>query len=155
MKRLDQEPLSLDALLEETGGVDAGALVVFGGVVRAEDDGKPVAALDYDVHAPMAEAAIERIEREIVERPGVLACRVVHRTGPVAAGEPSVYVVVRGRHRPEAFQAARDAIDRVKAEAPLWKTDIRPGGARDPRDPASGTPLELPDPPVDPTDRPE
>lgn len=135
------ETLSLDALLEETSGVDAGALVVFGGVVRARDGEADVAALDYDAHAAMAKEAIRRIEKEMVEREGVMACRIVHRTGEVPAGEASVYVVVRGRHRPEAFQAARDAIDRVKAEAPIWKEDIAPDGSRIPRPPSSGTPL--------------
>jgi molybdopterin synthase catalytic subunit len=128
--RITDGPLSLDALLAETSGVDAGALVVFAGTVRAVDGGTVIAALDYDVHREMAERAIRSIELEICERPRVLTCRIAHRVGQVPAGEPSVYVVVRARHRPEAFEAARVGIDRVKAEAPIWKEDVHPDGRR-------------------------
>ena len=140
-ERVRDEPLSLDELLEETAGVDAGALAIFGGTIRAADDGRRISALDYDVHREMAEKAIRRIEGEIEAREGVLACRIVHRVGTVPAGEPSVYVVVRARHRPEAFAAARDGIDRVKAEAPIWKEEVHPDGGRRPFAPSEGTPL--------------
>lgn len=139
--RIQDAPLSLEALLRETEGVDDGALVVFGGNVRREDRGTEVSALDYDVHRAMAEEVIRGIEGEIESRKGILACRIVHRVGPVAAGEPSVYVVVRGRHRPEAFAAAREAIDRVKSQAPIWKEDIHPDGARRPHVGTDATPL--------------
>lgn len=127
-----EEPLSLDELLRETEGVDAGALVVFAGTVRAEDGGDRLSALDYDVHRTMAEKVVREIEEALEGREGILACRIVHRVGPVAAGEPSVYVVVRGRHRPETFEAAREGIDRVKREAPIWKEEVHLDGQRRP-----------------------
>ncbi len=130
--RIRAAPLSLDELLRETQGVDAGALVVFSGTVRGSDRGRDVAALDYDVHHAMAEQAVRRIEEEILRKEGVLACRIVHRVGPVQAGEPSVHVVVRARHRPEAFEAAREGIDRVKREVPIWKEDVFADGSRSP-----------------------
>lgn len=139
--RLTKEPLNLHALLEETAGVDAGALVVFGGIVRRHDGGTEVEALDYDAHQEIAQLRIRQIEEEIASREGVLACRIVHRWGMVPAGEASVYAVVRGRHRPEAFQAARDAIDEVKARVPLWKEDVHPDGSRAHHPPEEGTPL--------------
>jgi molybdopterin synthase catalytic subunit len=128
--RIQDGPLSLEALLEETAGVDAGALVVFAGTVRAEDAGEDIAALEYDVHREMAEGAIREIENDIRSQPGVLACRIAHRVGLVSSGEPSVYVVVRGRHRPETFEAAKLGIDRVKAEAPIWKAEVEGGESR-------------------------
>lgn len=139
--RILEGPLSLDALLEETAGVDAGALVVFAGTVRAEDAGEDIAALEYDVHREMAEKAIRGIESDIRALQGILACRIAHRVGLVSPGEPSVYVVVRGRHRTEAFEAARQGIDRVKAEAPIWKEDIHPDGRRTPHTGKDTTPL--------------
>lgn len=128
--RIQDGPLSLDALLLETTGVDAGALVVFAGTVRAKDGGEEITALEYDVQREMAEKSIREIEAHLEGRAGVLACRIAHRVGAVPAGEPSVYVVVRARHRGEAFDAARAGIDRVKAEAPIWKEDVRPDGSR-------------------------
>jgi len=131
--RIQEAPLSLDSLLEETDGVDAGALVVFGGSVRALDRGVGIAALDYDVHMEMAEASIRRIEADLLTREGVLSCRIVHRVGEVRAGEMSVVVAVRARHRPEAFAAARDGIERVKAEVAIWKEDVIAGPEESPR----------------------
>jgi molybdopterin synthase catalytic subunit len=140
-RRITRTPLDLNALLEETSGVDAGAVVMFGGTVRRHDGGEELAALEYDAHEAMAEERIQQIEREIREREGVLACRIVHRWGRVAAGEPSVWVVVRGRHRPEAFEAARDAIDMVKSRAPIWKEDVTVEGDRRPHPIERGTRL--------------
>jgi molybdopterin synthase catalytic subunit len=139
--RIQEGPLSLDALIHETGGVDDGALVVFAGNVRAHDAGAEVSGLDYDVHREMAEKVVRRIEADIGRQDGILACRIVHRVGFVPAGEASVYVVVRGRHRPEAFRAAREGIDRVKSEAPIWKEDVHPDGSRRARSSEEGTPL--------------
>ncbi len=140
-ERITSDPLSVAELIRETEGTDDGALVVFSGNVRGRDRGMHIAALDYDVHRAMAEAAIRRIEDGITERDGVLACRIIHRVGYVPAGESSVLVVVRGRHRAEAFEAARDGIDRVKREAPIWKEDVHSDGRREPRGPELGTPL--------------
>lgn len=123
-RRIQETPLSLDSLLDETGGVDGGALVVFGGIVRGRDKGREISALDYDFHPAMAEVAIRRIEEELSGMRGVLSCRIVHRVGTVEAGEASVYVVVRARHRPEAFAAAREGIERLKVEVPIWKEDL-------------------------------
>ncbi|MEX1258483.1 MAG: molybdenum cofactor biosynthesis protein MoaE [Gemmatimonadota bacterium] len=128
--RIRAEPLSLDELLRDTGGTESGALVVFAGTVRGAEEGREVVALEYDVHPAMAERVLAAIEEEIAGRDGIAACRIVHRVGAVPAGEPSVYVVVRGRHRPEAFEAAREGIDRVKREAPIWKTILHPDGSR-------------------------
>lgn len=139
--RIQEGPLSLEALIDQTGGVDDGALVVFAGNVRAHDAGTEVSGLDYDVQREMAEAVIRRIEADILRQEGILACRIVHRVGYVPAGEASVYVIVRGRHRPEAFDAAKEGIDRVKAEAPIWKEDVHPDGSRSPRTSERGTPL--------------
>lgn len=140
--RIQDGPLSLDALIRDTEGVDDGALVVFAGNVRAVDGDVELAGLDYDVQREMAEDVIQRIEAEIVGRDGVLSCRIAHRVGYVPAGEASVYVVVRGRHRSEAFEAAREGIDRVKREAPIWKEDVYADGSRRPHPSESGTPLE-------------
>jgi molybdopterin synthase catalytic subunit len=139
--RVQDGPLDLSAILRETEGVDDGALVVFAGNVRASDGGLSLAGLDYDVHREMAEATIRRIEQDLEGRDGVLRCRIVHRVGYVPAGEASVYVVVKGRHRSEAFEAAREGIDRVKSEAPIWKEDVLEGGERRPRPTDAGVPL--------------
>ena len=61
---------------------------------------------------------------EAVGRHGLCAAAVEHRVGDVPLSEPSVIVAVSAPHRGEAFAGAREIIDRVKAEAPIWKKEI-------------------------------
>jgi molybdopterin synthase catalytic subunit/molybdopterin converting factor small subunit len=123
--RVTEEPLSLAGLSGLVGDPGAGAIVSFQGVTRE------VARLEYEAYAEMAEARIAAILADCVERHGLLAAAAEHRVGPVALGEASVIVAVSAAHREEAFAGAREAIDRVKAEAPIWKREVDgDGGAR-------------------------
>jgi molybdopterin synthase catalytic subunit len=121
--RVTAEPLSLDALVAAVGDPGAGAVVIFQGVTRE------VERLDYEAYAQMAHERIEEILRDCILAHGLLAAAGEHRVGSVALGEPSVIVAVSAPHRGEAFAGARDAIDRIKAEAPIWKRE-HPVGAR-------------------------
>src|SRR4051794_10361867 len=115
--RVTEEPLSLDSLAERVRDRRAGALGTFQGVTREGDK------LDYEAYVEMAEQRLAGIAREAVERHGLCAAAVEHRVGEVALSEPSVCVAVSAPHRGEAFAGAREIIDRVKAEAPIWKKE--------------------------------
>ena len=78
----------------------------------------------------MASERIEAILAECVAAHGLEAAAAEHRVGSVPLGEPSVIVAVSAAHRGEAFAGAREAIDRIKAEAPIWKREIEGGEAR-------------------------
>ncbi len=78
----------------------------------------------------MAEARIAAILADCVARHGLEAAAAEHRTGTVPLGEASVIVAVSAAHRGEAFAGAREAIDRIKAEAPIWKREIEGGQRR-------------------------
>ena len=78
----------------------------------------------------MAESQIEAIAAEEAERHGLCAVAVEHRSGTVALSEPSVIVAASAPHRGEAFAGARAIIDRVKAEAPIWKVEVTADGRR-------------------------
>ena len=78
----------------------------------------------------MAEARIEAIAAEEAAAHGLCAVAVAHRIGTVPLGEPSVIVAASSAHRGEAFTGARAVIDRVKAEAPIWKQEVTDAGAR-------------------------
>jgi molybdopterin synthase catalytic subunit len=121
--RVTGEPLSLEALAAAVGRPGAGAVVVFQGVTRE------VSRLDYEAYAEMAEERMAEILRDCVERHGLEAAAAEHRTGGVALGEASVIVAVSAAHRAEAFAGAREAIDRIKAEAPIWKREVERDGA--------------------------
>jgi molybdopterin converting factor subunit 1 len=120
--RVTDEPLSADRLSAWVGDPGAGAIVTFQGVTRA------VASLDYESYREMAEERIAAILVDCVERHGLLAAAAEHRVGSVALGEPGVVVAVSAGHRGEAFEGAREAIDRIKAEAPIWKRELDAAG---------------------------
>ena len=122
--RVSAEPLLLDALAARVRDPRAGAVVTFAGVTRE------VERLDYDAYAEMAEERMAAIATEAVERHGLCAAAVEHRIGEVPLSEPSVIVAVSAPHRGEAFAGAREIIDRVKAEAPIWKKEIEGGEGR-------------------------
>ena len=110
-------PLSVAALSEAVRDPRAGAVVVFEGVTR------DVEHLDYEAYAEMAEPRLAAIAEEEAVRHGLCAVAVEHRVGRVPLGEPSVIVAASAAHRGEAFAGARAVIDRVKAEAPIWKRE--------------------------------
>jgi MoaE-MoaD fusion protein len=121
--RITDQPLSLDALSSLVSRPEAGAIVSFQGTTR------DVSRLDYEAYREMAEQRIAEILRDCMVRHGLAAAAVEHRIGPVRLGESSVIVSVSAAHREEAFSGARDAIDRIKAEAPIWKREVE--GAAD------------------------
>jgi len=137
---LSQEPFGTSVLgeLGDMLATDAdGAIVGFLGRTRvspgtpapgqeaeaARHAGRSVESLGYEAHEPMALAMLGRIADEIAERFGVERIAIVHRTGEVPLGEPSVAVVAVSAHRDAAFAAARYAIDETKARAPIWKAE--------------------------------
>jgi MoaE-MoaD fusion protein len=122
--RVSEEPLSLDSLAARVRDPRAGAVVTFSGVTRE------VERLEYDAYAEMAEERMAAIAREAVERHGLCAAAVEHRVGEVPLSEPSVIVAASAPHRGEAFAGAREIIDRVKAEAPIWKKEVEGGEER-------------------------
>ena len=116
--RVTEEPLSLAALTEAVGRPGAGAIVSFQGTTRDVD------RLDYEAYRAMAEERMAEILRECVERYGLEAAAAEHRVGAVPLGEASVAIAVSAAHRGEAFAGGREAIDRIKAEAPIWKKEV-------------------------------
>ena len=122
--RVSAEPLSLDTLAARVRDPRAGAVVTFSGVTRDVD------RLEYEAYAEMAEERMRAIALEALEIHGLCAVAVEHRVGEVPLSEPSVIVAASAPHRGEAFAGAREVIDRVKAEAPIWKKEIDGGDKR-------------------------
>ena len=122
--RVTNGPLLLDPLLDAVRSPAAGAVVTFSGVTR------DVSHLEYEAYAEMAEPRIRAIVEEAIERHGLCAAAAEHRTGTVTLSEPSVIVAASAPHRGEAFAGAREIIDRIKAEAPIWKREVEGGEGR-------------------------
>jgi molybdopterin synthase catalytic subunit len=129
---LSAEALDAEALADAVKTDAHGAVVTFLGTTRetSPDDPRPVDALEYEAYDAMALAEMRAIAAETRERFGPLGIALVHRTGRVALGEPSVAVVVAAPHRGAAFDACRYAIDALKSRVPVWKREVyRDGGA--------------------------
>jgi len=120
--RVTGEPLDLAGLAAAVRDPAAGAVVLFEGVTRE------VPELDYEAYGEMAQRRIEQIAAEEAERHGLCAVAIEHRTGRVPLSEPSVIVAASAPHRGEAFAGGRALIDRVKAEAPIWKVEVTAAG---------------------------
>jgi molybdopterin synthase catalytic subunit len=110
-------PLSLEAVAARVADPRAGAVVTFSGTTR------DVAFLDYEAYVEMATAQIDAIVAEAIERHGLCRAAADHRYGRVPLGEASVVVAASAPHRGEAFAGAREIIDRIKAQAPIWKRE--------------------------------
>ncbi|HET7120881.1 MAG TPA: molybdenum cofactor biosynthesis protein MoaE [Solirubrobacterales bacterium] len=116
--RVTTEPLSADRLAAVVATNHTGAIVSFQGTTR------DVERLEYEAYEPMASERIEAILAEVATQHPLEGIAAEHRIGPVPLGELSVVVTVAAAHREEAFAAARKAIDRIKAEAPIWKREV-------------------------------
>jgi molybdopterin synthase catalytic subunit len=60
----------------------------------------------------------------------IRAARVIHRVGLLLPADQVVMVAVASAHRREAFQACEFLMDFLKTEAPFWKKEQTPSGAR-------------------------
>jgi molybdopterin converting factor subunit 1 len=119
--RVSSDELKLADLTALVGSPRAGAVVSFCGTTR------DVARLEYEAYAEMAEERIRAILIDAIQRHGLEEAAAEHRVGPVPLGEASVIVAVAAAHRGEAFDGAREVIDRIKAEAPIWKREVEDG----------------------------
>jgi cyclic pyranopterin phosphate synthase len=112
------EPIDRTALHALVARHEAGAVVTFSGTPR------DVPQLDYEAHEEMAAERIARVLGEVVAAHGACVAAAEHRVGAVPWPEAAVVVAVSAPHRGEAFAAAREALDRIKAEAPIWKQEV-------------------------------
>jgi molybdopterin synthase catalytic subunit len=117
---LREQPLSIDEVVAAVRHESCGALVVFIGLVRDHDHGVGVDALDYSAHPTAVDRLAEVCATVAARTPGTRLA-AVHRTGALAVGDLAVVVAASAAHRGEAFAAARDLIDTLKAEVPIWK----------------------------------
>ena len=98
-----------------------GAWLEFRGVVRGEENGNIVSALEYEAYPEMAEREIRRLLQEISVRHPCHAAKVIHRIGVIPVGETAIYVGVASPHRGEAITLLAEFMDKLKQDVPIWK----------------------------------
>ena len=122
--------LSQELATLRAGDKRVGAVCSFIGTVRDRNDGAAVQSLELEHYPGMTEAAIEAMIDEAMRRFEIRAARVVHRVGVLAPSAQIVLVAVTSAHRGQAFQACEFLMDYLKTQAPFWKKEAGPGGAR-------------------------
>jgi molybdopterin synthase catalytic subunit len=104
--------------------VGAGAALVFEGVVRPLEEGRTISALDYELYEPMAARILQDLAGELSSCHGLIGMTVEHSRGRVAVGQCSFRLQVTAPHRQPALIAMGQFIDRMKQDAPIWKTPV-------------------------------
>ncbi len=107
------------------GGVDAGAVASFVGLVR----GGSIRAMTLEHYPAMTEKALNEIVAEARRRWELLGVRVIHRVGRLLPGDRIVLVVVSSTHRQAAFAACEFIMDYLKTQAPFWKLEETSAGS--------------------------
>jgi molybdopterin synthase catalytic subunit len=125
---LRDEPLSLDAVVDEVRSDEAGAIATFTGTTRVHSRGRTVTHLDYEAYEGMAERVMAEIAELLHDRYELTGVAIHHRIGRVGIGETSVVIAVSAAHRQAALAACKDAIDELKERVPLWKKEVYDGG---------------------------
>lgn len=105
---------------------ETGAAVMFEGIVRAQEDGRQLAALDYQAYRPMADRLLREIGERIAHKHGLDRLSVWHSRGRVSVGEVSFRLIVESSHRHESINAMNEFIDLLKRDVPIWKRPVWP-----------------------------
>ena len=116
----------LEDLMKSSEKGSFGAVVTFIGVVRSKDrKGYELKSLIYDADKEKAVESIRKIRNELLEKYDDLKeLYIYHVIDELKPGEPTVFILAAAGHRNDAFKACREAIDRVKVEAPIWKKEV-------------------------------
>lgn len=122
--------LSAEVARLRAGEKGVGAVCTFVGTVRDRNDGQSVSTMELEHYPGMTEKAIEQMIDEAFKRFDIFGARVIHRVGLLQPLDQIVLVAVTSAHRGESFQACEFLMDYLKTQAPFWKKEQTPEGAR-------------------------
>lgn len=103
-----------------------GAWTEFRGLVRAEENGMAIRALEYEAYHSMAERELRRLLEALSQKHRCLGAQVIHRIGILPVGDAAIYVGIASRHRGEGFSLLAEFMDRLKQDVPIWKCRTHP-----------------------------
>jgi molybdopterin synthase catalytic subunit len=101
----------------------AGAIGTFTGIVRAVSENSHTEFLEFESYGEVAQKKMGEICAQLKQKDGIIDVFMHHRTGIIRKGEDIVYIVVAAGHRDQMFPVLREAIERLKAEVPIWKKE--------------------------------
>ncbi len=115
---------SLVKRIRRSGEIEkAGAIGTFSGIVRAVSANSRTEFLEFESYGEVARQKMDEICAQLKQKDGITDVLMHHRTGIIQKGEDIVYIVVAAGHREQMFPVLRDAIERLKAEVPIWKKE--------------------------------
>lgn len=126
--KITAEPLVLEKAIDLIRSEENGAEISFSGVVRNNNLGRKVLFLEYEAYPDMAEKVLQKIGEDACKDYDISNIVLWHRTGHLEISEVSMVIAVSAPHRAAAFEACRDAVEKVKALAPVWKREVWEGG---------------------------
>jgi molybdopterin synthase catalytic subunit len=129
--RIVREPIDILAISNSVASKVNGAVALFVGTVRSQNEGRDVDGIEYSAYEEMATKELERILNEASEKFGVSDMAVEHRIGTLDVGDASIAVVVGHPHRGPALDAMRYIVEQTKARAPIWKLEHYADGTRE------------------------
>jgi molybdopterin synthase catalytic subunit len=101
-----------------------GAECQFLGIVRGEEDGRPIAGIDYSAYRPMADNELAKLCTRAAQEFGAHRIEIRHRLGFVAAREPSILLRVKTKHSAASFDLCRWYLKEIKTTVPIWKKPV-------------------------------
>ena len=122
------ESLDSDSLRSKMNSEGCGSIVSFLGITRGSDDGIVVHHLEFDAWSEKLPEVLHVLATKAIDQFGVNSIAMSHRTGVVLPGEDIVCIHVASAHRKEGFEACAWLIDELKAQAPVWKKEVRADG---------------------------
>lgn len=117
---------AIDNIKNDPNYPKAGAIALFIGVVRGETLGgnaEKVEKLTIEAYEEKADQVLAKISSDLAQKPGIVNVQIHHLQGEFQVGDELVYVAVAGAHRTDVFPVLREAVERYKSEAPVFKKE--------------------------------
>lgn len=115
---------AIDNIKSDPDFPKAGAIGLFVGVVRGDTiEGQKVEKLQLEAYEEKADQVLSKICDDLSQKPGIMSVQIHHLLGEFKVGDDLVYVAVAGSHREEVFNVLREAVERYKSEAPIFKKE--------------------------------
>ena len=126
MIAIQKEDVDIGQLINAAKKRDAGAVVVFDGIVRDDD----IWEMELEAYEEVALKELEKIADDAKTLHNLLSIDIIHRIGQLAVGDNILIIVVSAGHRKEAYDGSRFIIEAIKAGVPIWKKELTKNGGR-------------------------
>ncbi|MDD2399296.1 MAG: molybdenum cofactor biosynthesis protein MoaE [Sulfurovum sp.] len=108
--------------LDEHAASNYGAFIPFVGIIREEDD---IEALSFDIYEPILQKWFDAWQEKAMQRGAIV--KMAHAIGDVPVHTSSYVSAVFSPKRRVALELIEEFVEDFKANAPIWKYDVKKG----------------------------